>query len=70
MLMPNSSIMFRQLSSEGDEFVNVRWVINYNKSYFSKDEYPSLYDFLKKMYEMLNEQIVLKKLTYSSLKLL
>jgi hypothetical protein len=28
---------------------------------FTKDEYPGIRDFYKKMYEMLNEQIVLKK---------
>jgi len=61
MLMPDSSIRFRQIASEADGFVNVRWVIDYNKSFFSKDEYLSLYDFFKKMYEMLGGQIVLKK---------
>ena len=61
MLMPDSSIRFRQIASEADGFVNVRWVVDYNKSYFTKDEYPSLYDFFRKMYEILNGQIVLKK---------
>lgn len=61
MLMPDSSIRFKQVASEQDGVVSIQWIIDYNRSYFTKDEYSSLYDFFKKMYEMLDEQIILKK---------
>jgi hypothetical protein len=61
MLMPDTSIRFKQLASEEDGFVNIHWVIDYNKSYFTKEEYPSLYEFFRKMYDMLSGVIVLKK---------
>ncbi|HWD88695.1 MAG TPA: DUF3857 domain-containing protein [Mucilaginibacter sp.] len=61
MLMPDSSIRFKQMASEDDGFVNVHWVIDYNKSYFNKDEYPALFVFFRKMFEMLSGQVVLKK---------
>jgi hypothetical protein len=60
--MPDNSIIFRRLVSEQGGTIITRYTINYKRAQFSKDEYPSLRTFYKKIYEMLNEQIVLKKL--------
>jgi hypothetical protein len=61
LLMPDKSIIFKRAAAEQDGEIIVQYTIAYKKSLFSSDEYPSLREFYKKMYEMLNEQIVLKK---------
>jgi len=61
MQMPDKGITFRRILAEQDGLIVVRYIIDYKKNLYSKDEYPSIRDFYKKMYEMLNEQIVLKK---------
>ncbi|MGN6396397.1 MAG: DUF3857 domain-containing protein [Mucilaginibacter sp.] len=61
MTMPNKSISFKRIVSEQDGQILIRFSIDFAKSVFSVDEYPAIHDFYKKMFEMLNEQIVLKK---------
>lgn len=61
MMMPDSSITFRRVVLSDAEKVVVRYNIDYKKPTYSKDSYPDFFDFCKKMYEMLNEQVVLKK---------
>jgi len=61
MQMPDKGITFRRILAEQDGLLVVRYIIDYKKTRYTKDEYPSIRDFYKKMYEMLNEQIVLKK---------
>lgn len=59
--MPDQSISFRRLVVEQDGAIVVRYTIDYKKSIFFREDYPDLREFYKKMHEMLNEQIVLKK---------
>jgi hypothetical protein len=61
MAMPDNSIIFKRIVAEQDGSVVVRFSINYAKSLYFKENYPEIHDFFKKMHEMLNEQIVLKK---------
>jgi hypothetical protein len=61
MAMPDKSIMFKRIVSEQDGQILIRFTIDFSKSVFSADEYPGVRDFYKKMFELLNEQIVLKK---------
>lgn len=58
----DTSIVFkRQSTIEGNQaFIKI--TIEYNYPHFAKDEYPAVKDFFKKLYGLLNEQIVLKKL--------
>ncbi len=58
----DTSIVFkRQSTIEGNQaFIKI--TIEYNYPHFGKDEYPAVKDFFKKLYGLLNEQIVLKKL--------
>jgi hypothetical protein len=60
-VMPDKSISFKRTIGEMDGAVIVHYVIDFKKTFYNKDEYPELHQFFKKMYEMLNEQIVLKK---------
>lgn len=61
LMMPDQSISFRRLIGEEDGLIQVSYMISYKKSIFFKENYAELHEFYKKMYEMLNEQIVLKK---------
>jgi hypothetical protein len=61
MTMPDQSIAFKRIVAEQDGEITIKYTINYNKSVFFKDNYVVIRNFYKKMYEMLNEQIVLKK---------
>ena len=61
MTMSDKSIMFRRLVAEQDGQILVRYVIDYRKSIYFKENYAELHEFYKKMTEMLNEPIVLKK---------
>jgi len=61
MAMSDKSISFRRVVGEQDGSVVVRYTISYQKSVFFKEDYPELYEFYKKMHEMLIEPIVLKK---------
>jgi hypothetical protein len=62
MVMPDKSISFKRIVAEQDGSVLVHFILNYNKRAFNVNEYPGIKDFYKKMYEMLNEQIALKKI--------
>ena len=61
MAMPDNSIIFRRTMIEQDGKIAVRYSISYKKTIYFKEDYPDFHEFYKKMYEMLNEQIVLKK---------
>ncbi|MCR8557544.1 DUF3857 domain-containing protein [Mucilaginibacter sp. BJC16-A38] len=62
MSLPDGSINFKRVLAQEDGVVAARFVISFKRSTFLKEDYPGLHDFYKKMYEMLNEQIVLKKI--------
>jgi hypothetical protein len=61
MSMPDKSITFKRIVAEQGGSVVVRYTISYGKSIYFKEDYPEFHDFFKKMHEMLNEQVVLKK---------
>jgi hypothetical protein len=62
MMMPDSSITFKRKIVDQDGTIVARYVIDFKKSIFPKDDYQEFHTFFRKMYEMLNEQVVLKKL--------
>jgi hypothetical protein len=61
LTMEDGSIRLKQMAVVEDGLITVHYTIDYNRSYFKKQEYSALYQFYKKMYEMLGQQIVLKK---------
>jgi hypothetical protein len=61
LIMPDNSITFKRSLGEVDGMLMVRYVINFNTTRYPRDQYPELREFYKKMYELLNEQVVLKK---------
>jgi len=60
-IMADRGIRFKRLLSIEDGYITLHYEINIQRTKFEKSDYPALHDFYKKMYEMLNEQIVLKK---------
>ncbi|WP_413670806.1 DUF3857 domain-containing protein [Mucilaginibacter sp. Mucisp86] len=61
MVMPDKSVSFKRMVIEQDGQVMVRLNVDHQKSIFFKEDYAEFFEFYKKMYEMLNESIVLKK---------
>jgi len=62
MAMPDKSLSFKRFAAEQDGTITIRYSIGYNLAEYSKDNYPALFEFFKKMHEMLNEPVILKKL--------
>jgi len=61
LVMPDQSITFKRIIAEQDGAIIVRYVINYKKSIYFKEDYAQFRDFYKQMNDMLNEPIALKK---------
>ncbi|HEX3387100.1 MAG TPA: DUF3857 domain-containing protein, partial [Mucilaginibacter sp.] len=61
IVAPDKSIIFKRTVAEDSGTLMIKYVIIRNKSIYFKEDYPDLREFYKKMYEMLNEQVVLKK---------
>ncbi|SDR92584.1 protein of unknown function [Mucilaginibacter mallensis] len=61
MSTEDKGLIFKRIIGEQDGNVLVRYIISRKRTRYTKEEYHELYQFYKKMFEMLNEQIVLKK---------
>ena len=61
LVMPDKSVSFKRIVAEQEGSIIVRYTISYNQVQYFKDDYPNFHEFFKKMHEMLNEKIVLKK---------
>jgi Domain of Unknown Function with PDB structure (DUF3857) len=61
MIMPDTSISFSRSYFQEENTVALRIVLEFNRPVFAAAEYPEFKDFYKKMFEMLSEQVVLKK---------
>jgi hypothetical protein len=62
IVMPDETMAFKRSIVEQDGSIMVRYVISYKKPIYAKESYADFHGFHKKMHEMLNEQIILKKL--------
>ena len=61
LIMAHKDITFKRLIGEQDGYILVNYVIIYKRSFFPRSVYPDIYAYFKKMNELLNEQVVLKK---------
>ncbi|MBS7565862.1 DUF3857 domain-containing protein [Mucilaginibacter sp. Bleaf8] len=61
IVMPDKSIVFRRIVAEQEGTIVVRYFIDHKKTVYFKEDYGDLHAFYKKMHELLNEQVVLKK---------
>ena len=61
MVMPDKSIAFsRQLQAEAN-LLNVRITLEFKNTFYAVADYPDFKEFYKKMFDKLNEQVVIKK---------
>jgi hypothetical protein len=59
--MADRGVLFKRMLEKQDGYISLRYEINIKRTRFQRSEYPDLREFFKKMYEMLDEQIVLKR---------
>jgi len=62
IVMADKSVRFKRILEKQDGYISLHYEVNIKRSRFAKSEYPDLREFFKRMYEMLNEQIILKKI--------
>ncbi|HUZ57586.1 MAG TPA: DUF3857 domain-containing protein [Hanamia sp.] len=65
MIMPDTSIILTRLLQANSNSVEYRITLDFGKSYYQAKDYPLLQEFYKKLFSILNEQIVIKKKTNS-----
>jgi hypothetical protein len=61
MIMPDTSIIFSRMMQADGNVVSIRVQLDIKKPFYTVDEYPYFQEFYKKLFEMLNEQVVFKK---------
>jgi Domain of Unknown Function with PDB structure (DUF3857) len=59
--IPDSSISFRRSYMLEDNVISLTQELEFNRPVFFAEEYPDFKQFYKRLFEMLNEQIVLRK---------
>jgi hypothetical protein len=61
MIMPDTSIVFsRRMQANGNE-IAIKIMLEIKKPFYTVEEYPDFQEFYKKLFELLNEQIVFRK---------
>ncbi len=61
IVMPDQSMVFKRTIVEDNGTILVKYVLSHRKTIYFREDYPDIQGFYKKMYELLNEQIILKK---------
>jgi hypothetical protein len=61
MIMPDTSISFIRMSQAVENRLSVRINLEFKKPFYSIDEYPDFREFYKKLFDILNEQFVIRK---------
>ncbi|HVW95612.1 MAG TPA: DUF3857 domain-containing protein [Mucilaginibacter sp.] len=60
--MPDKSFTLRRIIANQGGSIVVRYIVSYNVAEYPKASYPDLHAFFKQMHQMMDEQIVLKKI--------
>ena len=61
MLLPDSSIVLTRMMQQDHGLISINFTLEMNASGYTADSYPYIKQFFKKMYDILEEKIVLKK---------
>ncbi len=61
MIMPDTSIVFRRIMDATGNKLSFRITLEFARPTYELQEYPELKDFYKKLYALLNEQVVFRK---------
>jgi len=62
LIIPDQSIVFKRTVAEDNGSILVRFSVNHKKTIYYEDEYQDLRGFYKKMYELMDEKVILKKM--------
>ena len=65
MIMPDTSIILQCLIQPGQGAIDFRITLDFTRSYYTAGSYPIFHEFYKRLFNTLNEQIVIKKKTDS-----
>jgi hypothetical protein len=65
MIMPDTSIVLTRMSGVTNNRLSVRITLEFKKPLYGVNEYPYFKEFYKKMFDILNEQFVIRKATKS-----
>ena len=63
MSTSDNGIIFNRTMQVESNLLNVRMTIEFKKSFYTADSYPEVKEFYKKLFDKLNEQVVIKKKT-------
>jgi hypothetical protein len=58
---PDQGIVFSRTANVEDNLLNVKISLEFKRSFYSADSYAEFKEFYKKMFDKLNEQVVIKK---------
>ena len=61
IVTPDQSMIFKRTVAEDNGTILVKYVLNHRITLYFKEDYGDIRSFYNKMYDLLNEQIVLKK---------
>ncbi|MFT3680591.1 MAG: DUF3857 domain-containing protein [Ferruginibacter sp.] len=61
MMMPDTSINFTRLAALNENTASMKITLDFKKPVYSVEEYPEFREFYKKLFDLLNEQFVIKK---------
>lgn len=63
MIMPDTSIEISRRVAAEKNVLSIRMNLEFKRPYYSRDEYPDFREFYKKLFDLLNEQIVYRRKT-------
>lgn len=61
MMMPDKSIVFNRSLQVEENLLSVRVTVSFKRNFYAASAYKGFADFYKKMFNKLNEQVVIKK---------
>ena len=61
MIMPDTSIVITRISQANNERLSMRITLDFKKPFYSIEEYGGFKEFYKKLFDLLNEQFVIRK---------
>lgn len=61
MIMPDTSIVVTRMSQANNERLSMRITLDFKKPFYSTEEYGGFKEFYKKLFDLLNEQFVIRK---------
>jgi hypothetical protein len=61
MILPDTSIVFKRMIQGQEDRLAMRTEIEFRKPMYDVDDYGNFREFYKKLFDLLNEQIVIKK---------